>query len=339
MCIECGRCKELQIKEIQAIAYEILNKALMEQDPDRSLNILMTELGELFKAERAYIFERNPDFTNSNTYEWVAEGVTPEIDNLQNVPEETSRNLYEAFERGEPIRIDDVEDVRDADPLLYETLKPQGIISLIVVPFYSEGKIIGFFGVDNPRALNLDNTLDMINLMCRFIVFTIEKKRLTRRLEEMSYRDQLTGFKNRFALNKYIREELDKTAKIGVVFCDVNDLKAINDECGHEEGDQHIVDACKILRGVFAEADHYRMGGDEFLTLCPGMLEVELYKQVAQFKERIEKENLQLAVGCAHKCPGCDFGETVEIAEKDMYEDKARYYNREGNDRREIKNS
>lgn len=68
--------------------------------------------------------------------------------------------------------------------------------------------------------------------------------------------------------------------------CDVTGLKRVNDEEGHSKGDQWILRACDCLRGTLKEFDLFRIGGDEFVALCRGMEEGELYREVEELRTR-----------------------------------------------------
>ena len=91
--------------------------ALLEETPDQSLEVLLEHLGKALNGERTYIFERNETGGDDNTYEWVAHGVQPEKDNLQNVPPEVCAFWYKSFRIGKHIVIKDLEDTRENDPL------------------------------------------------------------------------------------------------------------------------------------------------------------------------------------------------------------------------------
>lgn len=58
-----------------------------------------------------------------DTHEWVANGITPEKDNLQNLPPEICANWYRQFCEDKNIIIEDLEDIRESDPLQYDNLK------------------------------------------------------------------------------------------------------------------------------------------------------------------------------------------------------------------------
>ena len=117
------------VQNLEAIINEGLRVALLEETPDQSLEVLLAYLGKALSGERTYIFERNSSGGDDNTYEWVAPGVRPEKVNLQNVPPEVCASWYRNFSIGGHIVINDLEDIRQSDPLQYENLKQQDIHS------------------------------------------------------------------------------------------------------------------------------------------------------------------------------------------------------------------
>ncbi len=123
-----------------------------------SIDEILADLGSFYQADRAYIFRI--DFNQGhirNTHEWCAEGVTPEIDNLQNVPIEEYQDLLAGLEEGGYV-LRDIETELDPDSAMYRILKPQNIQSLIFESIKIKGELVGFVGVDNPRA-NLELSL------------------------------------------------------------------------------------------------------------------------------------------------------------------------------------
>lgn len=175
------------VQNLEAIINEGLRVALLEETPDQSLGVLLEHLGKALKGERTYIFEQNQSGCDDNTYEWVADGVEPEQENLQNVPPEVCASWYRNFSVGGHIAIENVEDIRESEPLQYENLKRQGIHSLVVVPLYDGKQIIGFYGVDNPPVKSLDYALDMLQITAHFIVSSLRWRNLVRELQKRSY--------------------------------------------------------------------------------------------------------------------------------------------------------
>lgn len=175
------------VQNLEAVINEGLRVALMEETPDQSLEVLLEYLGRALNGERAYIFEQNEFGGDDNTYEWVNMGVGPEKENLQNVPSEVCASWYRSFRIGRHIVIENLEDIRETDPLQYENLKRQGIHSLVVVPLYDGKKIIGFYGVDNPPVKSLEYASNMLQTAAYFIVSSLKRRNLFRELQKQSY--------------------------------------------------------------------------------------------------------------------------------------------------------
>ncbi|MCI8664986.1 MAG: response regulator [Hungatella sp.] len=175
------------VQNLEAVINEGLRAALLEETPDQSLKVLLEHLGKALRGERTYIFERNESGGDDNTYEWVAEGVEPEKESLQNVPSEVCAVWYGNFRVGKHIVIEDLEEIREDDPLMYGTLKRQNIHSLVVVPLYDNKKPVGFYGVDNPPAKSLEYASNMLQTAAYFIVSSLRRRNLVRELKKRSY--------------------------------------------------------------------------------------------------------------------------------------------------------
>ena len=313
-------------QKMETLANEGLRVAMQASTPDLSLDVILEYLGKALKGERTYIFERNAKGNDDNTYEWVANGVMPAKDMLQDLPEEVCANWYRNFQEDKNIIIDDLEDIRESDPLQYENLKRQDIHSLVVVPLYNDKKIIGFYGVDNPPKEALDYAETMLQIMAHFIIVSIRRRELLKQLQDMSYNDRLTQFGNRFAMDEYV-SAMCPDESIGVVYCDITGLKRVNDSQGHEAGDRLIRRACDCLKQAFDGYGLFRIGGDELLALCPGITEEELNGKVDVLKQSMPKHEVVMAVGtvwCADSKNGID--RLLSEADRLMYEDKAAYY-------------
>ena len=175
------------VQNLESVINEGLRVALLEETPDQSLEVLLEHLGKALNGERTYIFERNESGCDDNTYEWTASGVEPEKENLQNVPPEVCASWYRNFSVGQQIVIEDLENIRETDPLQYENLNRQSIHSLVVVPLYDGEKIIGFYGVDNPPVKSLEYASNMLQTAAYFIVSSLKRRNLVRELQKRSY--------------------------------------------------------------------------------------------------------------------------------------------------------
>ncbi|MCA0146132.1 diguanylate cyclase [Blastococcus sp. LR1] len=86
--------------------------------------------------------------------------------------------------------------------------------------------------------------------------------------------DPMTGLLNRLSLSARFTEAVragGTEGSVGLVMCDVDHFKQVNDAYGHERGDQVLIELAIRLRGILREADlAYRVGGEEFVLLLPG---------------------------------------------------------------------
>ena len=134
-------------KILMKIASTYINVPLgdMEDTIRRSL----VELAAFTRADRVYIFEYDWDRQFSrNTHEWCAEGIPPQIDQLQRVPFELMMPLIEVHKTGKPLDIPDVSTLPDGS-FLRDHLMVQDIKSLITLPLMKGKKCIGFVGFDS----------------------------------------------------------------------------------------------------------------------------------------------------------------------------------------------
>lgn len=316
--------KEYELNEV--IINEGLRIALAAPTPEKSIEVLVEYIGQFFESERAYIFEGLEDGICRNTYEWCANGVVPQKENLQNVPVEVVSFWYQRFLNGESVIIGNLESIRKKDPDLYAYLEPQNIKSLVVSPLVSDKKIIGFYGVDNPPEKFLNHVTYMLQILGYFLVSVLRRRNLVRRLEELCFQDQLTGMGNRHAMNDAISKAAPEKS-IGVLYCDVMGLKRTNDSMGHNAGDELLIRAGECLRRAFEGYALFRLGGDEFLVLCEGISKAELQKRVEAVKEDMQRSDALMALGFVWREDGKENLDNL-IAEADdrMYEDKMHWY-------------
>uniref|UniRef100_UPI004055AC7A sensor domain-containing diguanylate cyclase n=1 Tax=Agathobacter sp. TaxID=2021311 RepID=UPI004055AC7A len=311
--------------EIMLITEKIVNEglriSLAEKNPKTALEAFLKHLGQSSGSERIYIFEGKRNESVSNTFEWCAEGITEEKENLQNVPFEAVEWWYNAFEDKNCIIIKDLESIKESEPLTYAYLKPQNIHSLITGPLILENELIGFYGVDNPPPDIVDHLSDIAEIVGHFVVSLLEKERLTRKVETLRFMDSLTGFKNRLALNQDI-DNYNVLFDVGILYCDVQGLRKVNDTLGNQAGDELLIRAGKCLQNLFPEADIYRAGGDEYLVLYIGIDEAAFKYRVKQLRMDMQEQNASMSIGAIWQKVITDL--YIGIAEADdlMYQEK-----------------
>lgn len=306
----------------EAMINEGLRVAMLESVPEDSIAALLEYLGQSLCSDRVYIFEETEQETFQNTYEWCADGVTPQKENLQDVSYQVVSLWYQKFLRDENVIIKSLESIREKDKAVYEYLEPQNIHSLVVSPLVREGKIIGFYGVDNPPERFLEHITILLRILGHFIVTLLHRRNHMRRLEELCFQDQLTGIGNRHAMNEYVGA-MKPGKSIGILYCDVMGLKKVNDRKGHREGDKLLIRVGECLKKAFGDHALFRIGGDEFLVLCEGIGEKELEDMVALLNAEMCERNSHMAVGCVWRAENNeDIDHLLKEADERMYEDK-----------------
>ena len=322
--------REGKIKERLEIA-TILNKCIAElisgEDEDAAISNLLRIISGYFDGDRSYIVQidekRN---VCTNTYEYAMNGVTAEKDNLQEVPMEMLDIWMDSFRKNGLYYIPDIEE-EQGQPY-YETLKMQDITRLLAVPLNSDGKIIGFLGVDNPRLHYEDHTL--LSSIQYFLTDSLKAKERKARLQYMSYRDMLTTLYNR---NRYIQVlegmQAKTVIKTGVAYIDINGLKRVNDLYGHEAGDRLIINTARSMLAILPE-NAYRVGGDEFVLICFDIDEKIFRSKVRDICDSIAAKRISVSVGVVWEESSSELETMLRRADDLMYAEKKKYYEEHG---------
>ena len=159
-----------------------------------------------------------------------------------------------------------------------------------------------------------------------------EQKKNLKSAEMMARSDALTGVKNRTAFSEAIETinqdtEAGSVDHYGVVMCDINDLKKINDTTGHAFGNEAIQSASRLICDVYKHSPVFRIGGDEFVIILKGA-DYENRDQLLKALMHEAEVNQQLrtgpvmAAGMAVYEKGDRFSEVLERADSLMYENK-----------------
>ena len=168
-------------------------------------------------------------------------------------------------------------------------------------------------------------------------------------LHMQAYTDALTRIGNSTAYHDTVRElnEMieEGTADFWVAVYDVNSLKELNDTYGHEQGDRYIIAAAQVIMRGFADAQTYRVGGDEFAVIAKDYDQERMDESLRMVAEKLDMFNeeerpceakLYLSRGWSCFRAGQDesFKDVFKRADQAMYADKREFYRTIG-DRRE----
>ncbi|MDQ6810384.1 MAG: GGDEF domain-containing protein, partial [Actinomycetota bacterium] len=151
--------------------------------------------------------------------------------------------------------------------------------------------------------------------------------------------DPLTGLLNRAGLESRFAEVAEQARLLGkpvcLLACDLDNFKAINDTHGHDRGDQVLRDATYEMRKALRSFElFYRLGGEEFLVLLPGMdraAGAEIAERLREAVERVGPGGVKvtLSVGVADgKGAGLDYQALFHAADDALYRAKRAGRNR-----------
>lgn len=305
-----------------------LQRILSTTYEEDGLDNLLQYIGQTFLCDRVYIFELNQKNGIDNTYEWCASNIAPQKEVLQDEPFEAVAWWFEMFEKDNVLYIDDIESLRTKYPFTYGILKPQNIRNLAAGPIYDDDKkMIGFLGVDNPDKKMMHLITPLLHVIGYFISTLLKRRDMVNRLNQLSYHDSLTGALNRNALSDYYQKDMPYDT-VGVIYCDISGLKKVNDTFGHAAGDELIIRCFNLMKRCLSNGKIYRIGGDEFIAVCPDITIRELHDKIEQLKEEIVREQCHIAVGYTWSDEHPILLEKlISQADKTMYQDKQAYYN------------
>lgn len=207
---------------------------------------------------------------------------------------------------------------------------------------------------DEAYLMQLETQADKLNITGMITLFIIvsatllilfftlhfikeHEKRHKMRLDEINdiaNKDPLTGVKNHRAFitnEKRITMALhnDPNYEYGLVVCDINDLKYINDKFGHDYGDEYICKACQTICRIYKMSPVFRTGGDEFVAIIEGEDYAKrdaLLAELIGISERniLTDDEIVIAVGMAVNQSNKSFHETFQAADKQMYLHKSK---------------
>ena len=188
---------------INEVSSDLIKKPVFEIG--ESINIALKKLGEFSDVDRVYIFEFNlVDDVMNNTYEWCNTGVTPEIENLKNIPNDTISRWFNKFNNNEHVYIPVVSEISYEFKDEREILESQGIISLVTVPLYYSNLLIGFIGFDSVRHKKVweDDTINLLKLTGEIIAGAIYRHKFeTELLKQKAIADNANLAKSEFIAN------------------------------------------------------------------------------------------------------------------------------------------
>ena len=268
--------------------------------------------GDYCQADRCYIFEFNEDITSmSNTVEWVREGFTRHIDDLQNVGHDDLPYFFATMRNDFRFVCPDVSRLPDSAKAERDEFEREQIKSVLCIGLVAKGRLLGFVGCDKVRQKYhwTEEDIQHLSLIADMIANTIERERThaalleTKRALELANQqltqqaniDGLTGVANRRALDERLATEIRRAKRqqtgIAMLLLDIDDFKAYNDHFGHLAGDDALKAVSQSLAQLVKRGTDFvaRYGGEEFAILMSSANASSVLKMANNISEQISR--------------------------------------------------
>jgi diguanylate cyclase (GGDEF)-like protein len=228
------------------------------------------------------------------------------------VEEFVGRNIYEVF----PGRL--------VDQILYYA--ERALLTAEVQDFDFQIPVAG-----GPREYEARVTISGVGDILVIVRDITERKQMERRLNYMSLHDPLTGLFNRAYFEQEMKRHDGGRQSLGIIICDVDGLKLVNDTLGHEKGDALLIAAARMIKGAFRGGDMVaRIGGDEFGVLLPNSDREVMKNAAGRIRAAIEKYNaamgpdspLSVSIGLAFSEDAANTTWLYKEADNSMHREK-----------------
>ena len=306
-------------------------KVLSTSDFKRGIRATLKSLGTKLKADRVYIVEsKGGDL--GDIYEWTDRKSGTGLPNRKDFERFDFFTMWDKqLLESRVVIIEDTKEIIKKNKEVYEDVLQGTISRYIITAIQDKGETIGYLVADN-FSLNLNiNVAEVFETVAIFISEELRNYILGQEMQYMSSHDAMTNLRNRNAFTATLNMIEGMKIPVGVCFADINGLKAINDEQGHDAGDEHIKEAGAIVESVFKKKYSYRIGGDEFVAIVPQVEKDYFEELVAKLRKKCKK--VSMAIGATWQENAENMEEMINTADKLMYNDKAEFYS-ENNDRR-----
>ena len=236
-----------------------------------SMRKALEALSEFVYADRIYLLEQQRRL-DGRFFEWCAEGVAPRIARIKEVSDSELALFVDRFKGCDIIYGETLEKLGIHDPRSFAYFRALGVESLLAVPLRENGRFVGVIGADNYKLAEDVDVKRILETISPFTATVISNYQLLEELEWSGTHDWLTGLLNRRGVDVALSEHLSSgDVPFALALIDIDDFKGINDQHGHEIGDEALKALADAMRRVFPKGSILgRQGGDELLAILTG---------------------------------------------------------------------
>ena len=219
-------------------------------------------------------------------------------------------------------------------PLLFAR-RPLGMLLMQVISLAAFCTLVTMYKSAEIASTDVWNavTFFLVSAASIMVVVPIRIKSIaqTQIIKELSEYDWLTGLKNRTSYEADCEALAGKPLDAMIIYADANGLHELNNSKGHAAGDNMLRTVAAALREQFGKAHTYRIGGDEFVVICPGANPNEIKQRLALTEQSVHTRGYSMSFGCAFpNSPTEGLDAVIKRAEAAMYLSKADYYRAAG---------
>lgn len=321
--LERSRTEAQTQLHISTTLIDCISELSSDKDMNISIHNLLRIINRYFDADRTYIFGMDKGHDNFVlTHEYVKHGAAKIDEKMHQIEKKMLMECFEDFNDSKAYYLSDIEKNMPAE--IRSHLDANGTERIIAVPLSHKGKIVGFVGVDNAGQFYDDTTL--LSSIRYFISNSLAAQKRRAKLSFLSYQDMLTSMYNR---NRYIHQLEIYSGKnlknIGVAYIDLNGLKKINDEQGHDAGDNFIRSSANVISALFP-TQSYRIGGDEFVVIAEDTEQEIFSDRISRMRQDMDAAGISVSMGYIWQESCEDIECLLRQADGLMYKEKQRHY-------------
>lgn len=338
---------------LSAISTRLINAR--DDEADSLIEQSLGTFGEYLKAQRCYLFCFSSDNAlMDNTHEWVAPGVTPFKDELQQVPVAEQLPYFDTvIKQDHAFVVGDVEELPATAALEKAEFQREGIRAVLCVAVHVNDDLFGFIGCDfltGPHCWT-EHEIKSIKLIGEMVSETLssittrqslqrvqqELLQANARLKVLVNLDGLTHIANRRHFDETLETQWRSIAESGLslLFIDVDHFKHYNDNYGHQAGDEVLQaiacvldDVADSLNGLAA-----RYGGEEFAIILPGQQHKEATTAASRvmravstlniaFQSSVKTDRVTVSIGLADSISATSPQSLINQADAALYKAK-----------------
>lgn len=305
-----------------------------EKDFILSMNTVTEDIRDYTRAFRAAVLTYDKDQRN---YDVIAESHAKSAatvkENFSDIPFDILEVWEELLKGTNCIIIENESDMAHYEklaPKWVKTMRDNDVKSLCLMPFIHQELIIGFLYIKNFDTSETTRIKETLELVSFFLAAEVANHLFLEKLEYLSNVDMLTGVYNRNCMNVNV-DELAIKLKLNprpfnVAFFDLNGLKSINDNGGHNKGDQLLIESAEVLKDIYKKDKIYRAGGDEFVVISFDSKE-NFEAKIEETRKRASDPNwIYFAIGYYRDESKGKLRLAMRYADEAMYKDKNAFY-------------